>query len=267
MHPRVDRDDIPSNGGCFRPVTATLPARSVVNPSTPAPVNARAGTVKLLCAPIITAFADCMPDRIPAPSAHIATFMAFGGVRADGTPFVANQAMMGGAGASATADGVEFIETDVTNGRHGGVEVVELSAPVRIRRYELRTNGGGQGMHRGGCGAVREIEFLVDGVKVSYRGERHFHPAPGLHGGSPGLPSRATVRRSDGRTEEIQSKAVVVLNRGDVLICESAGGGGWGDPARRSAHAAQLDISTGKVTLDADTRASGAGSRQPERRP
>ncbi len=255
--------EIPSNGGCFRPVTATLPARSVVHPSAPAPVNARAGTVKLLCSPIISAFANCMPDQIPAPSAHIATFMAFGGVRADGTQFVANQAMMGGTGASATADGVEFIETDVTNGRHGGVEVVELSAPVRIRRYELRADGGGQGMHRGGCGAVREIEFLVDGVKVSYRGERHFHPAPGLHGGLPGMPSRATVTRSDGRTEEIPSKAIVILNRGDVLLCESAGGGGWGDPTRRSAQATQLDITTGKVTLDAATGANAAGGRQP----
>lgn len=241
-------DDIPSNGGCFRPVSASLPQGSVVNPRSPAPVNARAGTVKLLCSPILTAFAQVLPRRIPAPSAHVATFMAFGGKWPDGTPFVANQAMMGGTGGSADCDGVEFIETDVTNGRHGGVEVVELSAPVRIRRYELRRDGGGPGLHRGGTGAIREIEFLADDIRLSYRGERHFTAAAGLNGGSPGALSRAVIHRADGRQEEIPSKAVVTVSVGDVVVLESAGGGGWGDPAARDAAASAHDLACGKVS-------------------
>lgn len=241
-------DEIPSNGGCFRPVSVTLPPASVVNPMAPAPVNARAGTVKLLCSPIMTAFAQILPKEIPAPSAHIATFIALGGKWPDGSPFVANQAMMGGTGGGAERDGAEFIETDVTNGRHGGIEVFELSAPVRVRRYELRQDGGGAGLHRGGTGAIRELEFLTDDVKVSYRGERHYSRAAGLNGGGAGAPSRAVIHRSGGGLEEIPSKAVVMMSRGDVLVLESAGGGGWGDPSLRDPALLRDDIASGKTT-------------------
>jgi len=78
------------------------------------------------------------------------------------------------------------------------------------------------------------------------------------------MPSRATVRRVDGRIQEIRSKAVLVLNRGDVLICESAGGGGWGDPAQRSSQAVQLDLTTGKVTSSAANSAGAAMIQQRE---
>lgn len=241
-------EQIPNNGGCFRPVSVTLPERSVVNPSAPCAVNARAGTVKLLCSAILSAFAKCLPDRIPAPSAHIATFLALGGSWPDGTPFVANQAMMGGTGASPSGDGVEFIETDVTNGRHGGVEVFELSAPVRVRRYELRADGGGRGQFRGGVGAIREIEFLVDEIRLSYRGERHFFPARGLLGGCDGAPSTATILRANGGVEDIRSKGIVTVSKGDVLVLQSAGGGGWGDQTLRDPEHIADDCRSGKMS-------------------
>ena len=37
---------IPTNGGCFRPISLHLPQGSLVNPEEPAPVNARTSTIK-----------------------------------------------------------------------------------------------------------------------------------------------------------------------------------------------------------------------------
>lgn len=251
----ITGDGIPTNGGCFRPVSVVLPPATVVNPELPAPVNARAGTVKLLCSAIMSAFGEALPGRIAARSAHIATFLALGGKWPDGTPFVANQAMMGGTGGSPGRDGVEFIETDVTNGRHGGVEVFELATPARIRRYEVRPDGAGAGQFRGGTGAVREIEFLVDDIRLSYRGERHFSQAAGLKGGAPGAPSTAMIHRVDGSREELRSKGVVTVSAGDVLVLESAGGGGWGDPSLRDSAAIAEDVANGKVSCAAERQA------------
>ena len=72
---------IPTNGGCFRPVTLHLPEGSIVNPQAPAAVNARTATIKRICGAMIGAFAEAVPDRVPAASAGLSVMLAFGGKR------------------------------------------------------------------------------------------------------------------------------------------------------------------------------------------
>jgi N-methylhydantoinase B len=48
---------ISNNGGCFRPITLTLPAGSIVNPLEPAPVNARTATIKRITNTMLMALA------------------------------------------------------------------------------------------------------------------------------------------------------------------------------------------------------------------
>ena len=54
---------IPTNGGCFRPVTLHLPEGSLVNPRPPAAVNARTATIKRICGAMVSAFAEAVPER------------------------------------------------------------------------------------------------------------------------------------------------------------------------------------------------------------
>ncbi|MEQ1730959.1 MAG: hydantoinase B/oxoprolinase family protein, partial [Vicinamibacterales bacterium] len=56
---------LPSNGGCFRPISLTLPAGSIVNPRAPAPVNARTATIKRITNTMLKALAGIVPERIP----------------------------------------------------------------------------------------------------------------------------------------------------------------------------------------------------------
>ena len=58
--------NIPSNGGCFRPVTVELPKASLVNPLEPAPINARTPTIKRITSCILAAFKEMMPEKVPA---------------------------------------------------------------------------------------------------------------------------------------------------------------------------------------------------------
>lgn len=225
--------DIPTNGGCFRPVTAFMPEGSVVNPIAPAPVNARAITLKIMCGPITMALAMAAPGRIPAPSAHCSLIMAFGGRWPDGRPFISHDVVVGGSGASQARDGIDCIFTDVTNGMNIGVEITSMNAPIRVRRFGYRAGGGGAGEFHGGSGVVRELEFQTDGTSITYRGERHSNPARGMHGGGDGELTHAVLRRTDGSEHVIRSKEQLIANRGDKLIVLSPGGGGYGDPALR----------------------------------
>jgi N-methylhydantoinase B/oxoprolinase/acetone carboxylase alpha subunit len=135
-------------------------------------------------------------------------------------------------------------------------EALEMDAPIRLRRVALRRDSGGAGEHRGGLGVVREYEMLADGISFTHRGERHFSAAPGLNGGGEGLSARSVIVRADGRTEEIPSKVLTVLNRGDRVLIETPGGGGYGDPQRRSG--VREDVSNGKVSPRAARELYGA---------
>ncbi len=239
---------IPTNGGCFRPLRLTLPEGSIVNPAEPAPVNARTATIKRVASCILGALKEVLPDKVPADSGNELLILMFGGQRGNGANYVVGDLVASGSGASRRSDGVDMIETDATNCMNLPVEALEMDVPIRVKRFSLRSNSGGAGAFRGGLGCVREYEILRGDVTVTYRGERHADPATGSHGGKSGAPAAAEVRRADGRKETIPSKHVFTLSPGDRLTIETAGGGGYGDPAERDPERSMADRRNGKVS-------------------
>jgi N-methylhydantoinase B/oxoprolinase/acetone carboxylase alpha subunit len=247
---------IPTNGGCFRPITLHLPEGTIVNPREPAAVNARTSTIKRITGCMIGALAQILPDRVPAASAGELLVIAFGGHHR-GSRYVVGELIAGGSGASAGLDGVDVIETDATNCMNLPAEAMEMEAPIRVHRVALRRDSGGAGTFRGGLGVVREYEILDGDVSLSHRGERHFFSAPGLDGGHEGARAHSVIRRADGGEEVIPSKVVTTLRKGDRLVVETAGGGGYGDPLERSAGQVREDVRNGKVSEEAARTAYG----------
>src|SRR5437763_397064 len=75
------------------------------------------------------------------------------------------------------------------------------------------------------------------------------HGACGILGGADGAPHRYTLYSEGPPPRAIRTKEVgLVVRPGDVLVLESGGGGGWGDPAKRDPNAAADDIANGFVT-------------------
>lgn len=238
---------IPTNGGCFRPVTLHLPVGSLVNPVSPAAVNARALTMKSLANTMLRAVAEAAPERVPAVNGqnHMITF---GGRYPDGPSFVVSEGVAGGMGAHIRGDGVSVCNSDIVNGMNLPIEAMEMDFPIRIEKSELRMDSGGRGKHRGGQGIERVYLALVDGITLTHRGDHHVQAADGVLGGEPGAKARSWIVRASGETVAIKSKIVTTMNAGDRLYLNTPGAGGYGQYSDRDPARIADDVLNGKVS-------------------
>ena len=60
--------------------------------------------------------------------------------------------------------------------------------------------------------------------------------------------ARTIIHRAEGGEETVPSKIVTTLRAGDRVVFETAGGGGYGDPARRDPEQVGLDLADGKIS-------------------
>ena len=229
LAPRAD-----SNHGCTAPVTLlTLPG-TIVDPAFPAAVNARTNLVKLLANALLGAWAQASPGQMPAPNAGVAVVLSLSGDAA-GRRWVFTEIIASAAGGAPWGPGGSGVSTDVGNARNTPAEVIETQAPLRVERIALRHGSGGAGTHAGGCGVVRAYRLLDGSGLVTYRGERHITAPQGAAGGQSGTCGTARIERADGTTQVLPAKARAHWHAGDVLVIETAGGGGWGKPVSAGA--------------------------------
>ena len=185
--------------------------------------------------------------------------------REGGKAFVYLELFCGGMGARPTKDGVDYIETDITNMQNAPTEAVELEFPLRVKSMRLKTDSGGPGRYRGGLGMEKIFEIVEGPVEVTHRGDRHFTAPWGLSGGRPAAPWSTTVIRTDGSRHKVPARERFTLHDGEVLHCETAGGGGYGDPMKRPVEDVMEDVSDGFVSAEVARAEYGvvvAGNRE-----
>ena len=137
-------------------------------------------------------------------------------------------------------------------------EAMEMEAPIRVHRVALRQDSGGAGEYRGGLGVVREYEIAGRrGVASPIAASATSSAPPGLDGGSDGAKAHSVIRRAGGGEEVIPSKIVTTLRKGDRVVVETAGGGGYGDPHARSGEQVREDVRNGKISEGAARAAYG----------
>jgi N-methylhydantoinase B len=208
----------PSCAGSFRLITIHAPQGCLVNATPPAAVAAgNVETSTRIVDVILGALAQAIPERIPAASHGSMNNLAMGGD--DWTYY---ETIGGGMGASSRADGCDGVQTHMTNTMNTPAEVLEMTYPVRISRYGLRTASGGAGTHRGGDGLVREYVFLAP-TTVTLLGERRRLAPWGSAGGAPGSKAESTFNG-----QRLPGKVELHADSGDKLTIKTAGGGGWG---------------------------------------
>ena len=224
-------DDAPANEGCYRPVTFTLPERSLVAAGPPRAVSAgNVETSQRITDVALGALAAALPELIPAASSGTMNNITIGGFdRARGRPYAYYETIAGGAGAGPRGDGRSGVHTHMTNTMNTPIEALPLAYPFTVERYELRPGTGGAGQHRGGDGVIREYRFQ-DTATVTIVSERRRFAPWGLAGGEPGATGRNTLVRADGASSDLGGRAEVRVGPGDRVRIETPGGGGWGSP-------------------------------------
>lgn len=139
------------------------------------------------------------------------------------------ETIAGGAGAGPTWDGKSGVHTHMTNTRITDPEVLENRYPVVLRQFTLREGSGGQGLHRGGDGVIREIEFLKAGIEVGILSERRAFQPFGLEGGDNGARGMNLILMPDKRQINFGGKNSMTLTEAGTRIrIMSPGAGGFG---------------------------------------
>lgn len=246
--------DIPLNAGCLVPLTVRIPERSLLSPSQTAAVcGGNVLTSQRIVDVVLKAFHACAASQGCTNNLTFGT----GGKDKDGVAVAGwgyYETIAGGSGAGPGWHGTSGVHTHITNTRIGDVEILERRYPVLLHRFGLRPDSGGKGKWHGGDGVIREFEF-THGLQVSILSERRTRAPYGMEGGEPAMTGRNTWikgrRREDGdlvddcvESEEqrfinIGGKATVFMGKGDRLLIETPGGGGWGLPTDNTLQVAQ----------------------------
>jgi N-methylhydantoinase B len=241
--------DIPMNDGVFRPIEIHVPEGTLLNPRRPAPVSAGNVETSMRNADLVlSALAQLAPDRVPAQSGGSMNNVMMGGIDERGRPWAFYETNGCGMGARPDADGVDAIQAHMTNTLNTPIEVIERTFPLRVVRYEFADATAGDGRFRGGAGLVRALEVRANPVTVSLLGERHAVRPRGSAGGRDGATARHTLIATTGGARDervLPAKVTLQLQPGETLVVQTAGGGGYGDPARRDPTARERDSADG----------------------
>ncbi|MEU2083417.1 hydantoinase B/oxoprolinase family protein [Streptomyces albus] len=230
------------NGGSFAPLDVVVREGSMLGAREPAACQYYYSSLGMLIDLIVKALAPVMPDKAAAASYGDSMIVQFAGDNPrTGKPFVTLEATVGGWGAWQGGDG----ESALINNVNGSlcdlpIEVFETLYPARVTEYRIRQGSGGDGKWRGGDGVVREYVMEAD-QDLSLWWERSVTPAWGLAGGRPGTPPRVVLNPGTADAREMLKANSLRVRKGDVLRCESGGGGGFGDPAERGTGSAPGD--------------------------
>jgi 5-oxoprolinase (ATP-hydrolysing) len=210
-------DDIPLNSGCLRPLRIVLAEGSMVNPKSGAAVAAgNVETSQIICDALFGALG------ILAASQGTMNNLTFGDDRLQ-----YYETLCGGAGAGLGFDGASAVHTHMTNSRLTDPEVLEARFPVVLEAFTIRRGSGGRGESRGGDGVTRRLRFLQPMAAAILSGRRLVAPH-GLNGGSPGQQGRTWIETFQSAVRELDGCESAQMDRDDVLVIETPGGGGFG---------------------------------------
>ncbi|MFY0614082.1 MAG: hydantoinase B/oxoprolinase family protein [Hyphomicrobiaceae bacterium] len=219
--------DIPFNDGVKRVITVDAPYGSILNPKPPAPVRARLLPSNRVFNAVMKALAQIAPDRVIADGFDTTTSVCLSHLGDDGYNIYL-EILGGGYGAGAHNDGCDGVDCPLSNCANIPIEALEMDYPfARLEAYSLRQGSGGAGRHRGGDGLERCYRILDDGVQFATYTDRFKTQAEGLFGGQPGASAEYVVERGS-EAIRLPSKTRVTLERDDLLVVRTGGGGGYG---------------------------------------
>src|SRR5918995_4727848 len=181
--------EVPANAGCLRPITFIIPDETLLGAKAPRPVAGYTETILRLIGIVFGAIAKADPARATAAPFGTINALSMSGHRADGSRWVMFSFFGGGLGGNPASDGLNHPKNPISTATIPPAEILEAAYPVLFTQWALRPDSAGAGRHRGGLGAIYEIETQTD-AQVALLGERGKYPPLGVAGGEPGALNR-----------------------------------------------------------------------------
>lgn len=241
------------NDGFYELVDVRIPEGSILKPKEPAALSCRTHLLGRIFDIMGGLLGQGTPDAMSAAGFSDSPHFMYSGYDDKDEWFQLFQIGFGGVPGRPVGDGPDGHSlwpgfTNVPN------EFIEAYFPLRVEVYETLSDSGGAGLHRGGNGLRTSYRLLADG-QVSIHDDRWLTYPWGVNGGEPGQRSRKELIRADGTHEILPSKCDrVQVKKGDLIVFDTWGGGGWGDPLQRDPGKVLVDIERGLVSVDGARR-------------
>ena len=184
------------------------------------------------------------------------TILAGVDFRQDNKPFGHLPFLGGGGGPSSR--GCDGWPVWVSNGAGGNLlleqaEIVEQKVPVIVWEVGAIPDSGGAGQWRGGVVISQRLQPRHNTIRQTLRGTGYTSAALGVAGGKPGALARHWVEKhaTGEKVRELYKMGSNILEQDEDWVCNSQGGGGYGDPLDRDREAVKDDVRDGLVSLAA----------------
>ncbi len=241
--------DVPANAGVLEPVIVTVDPDSILSVRAPKPTGGYTETIMRLIDVVFQAIARIAPERSNGCAYGTINALSLSGYRDSGARWVMFSFFGGGHGGHPLGDGLNHGNAPISTATIPPLEIMEAAYPIRFTQWALRPDSGGEGRHRGGLGAVYEIELLEGEADLTLFGERGRFAPPGVAGGGAGAMTRFSWETEKGaKAPPMASKLVDArLAQGQRLRLETPGGGGYGAASERDADAIIRDRALGYI--------------------
>jgi N-methylhydantoinase B len=255
--------DVPINAGAFDPLHIKDPEGTFLYAKYPRPVSGCAAEVsQRIAEAVFAALVPALPTLVPAAPAGSSGNFALGGFDPQrNASYVMYQLSGGGYGGNHDHDGLTNGCSTIGISKTPPIEVMEQYFPVLYREYSLREGSGGAGEHRGGFGIQYSIELRRGEAQASFVMDHGRVGPQGVLGGQDGAPNTVTVWRNNEPyiPPHLSKDQGIAIKAGDRVDVATPGGGGFGEPSKRSAESIQQDLEYGYYTKEEINEAYGTG--------
>ena len=244
--------DVPINAGTFDPLHIEDPEGTFLFAKYPRPVSGCAAEVsQRIAEAVFAALVKPLPKIVTAAPAGSSGNFALGGFDPEkDRPFVMYQISGGGYGGNADHDGLTNGCSTIGISKTQPIEVLEQYYPVLFHEYSLREASGGPGEKRGGFGVSYSVELLRGEARASFVMDHGRFGPQGVLGGQDGMPNAVTVYRNGEKyiPKHLSKDQDIPITPGDIVSVGTPGGGGFGDPWKRSPELVLQDVRRGYYT-------------------
>jgi N-methylhydantoinase B len=246
--------DVPINAGMFEPLRVIEPEGTFLYARYPRPVSGCAAEVsQRIAEAVFSALVKAIPDRVFAAPAGTSGNLSVGGY----DPLRQRSYVMyvisgGGYGGSVHGDGLSNGCSTIGISKTTPIEVMEQYYPVLFEEYSLHEGSGGPGEHRGGFGVNYRIRLRRGEARASMVMDHGRFGPQGALGGRAGGVNRVRIFR-DGMAyvpPHLSKDQGILIGAGDAIEVFTPGGGGFGNPLRRTVELVARDVAKGYYTRD-----------------